>query len=260
MPSTPAGSVVITMAGIGRRFTDAGYVGPKYRLVAHGRTLFWWSMIGLEHLFATARFVFVARAEDRSGPFLADACRVLGIHAHALIELDDATDGQATTAHLALPECSLESPLSIFNIDTHLSPGALGVPPADCDGWIPCFPGAGDHWSFVRLAPSGLAVEVREKQRIAPHATVGFYWFRSARMYRDAYAAYYDGLATPGARGERYVAPLYNQLIADGADVRITTMPDGTVTVLGTPAELRLFQQGSAPSIARTAADRAPGT
>lgn len=250
MTSNADGSLVITMAGFGRRFAEAGYSGPKFRITAHGHTLFWWSMIGLSHLFPTVRVVFVARAADDVRAFLADECKALGIRVHEVIELDQPTDGQATTALRALPACPLDLPMGIFNIDTHLAPGALGSPPPDSDGWIPCFAGPGEHWSFVRLAPSGLAVEVREKERIAPHATVGFYWFRSARLYRDAYAAYYGSGRTDHGPGEAYVAPLYNQLIADGRSVRITQLPAAAVTVLGTPAELVLFQHGAAPSLA----------
>lgn len=258
MRSHPFGSVVITMAGAGRRFADAGYQGPKYQLLAHGETLWWWSMIGLSHLFSTARFVFVARAEDSSRAFLQAECRRLGIRSHEVIELDHSTDGQATTALRALTACDESAPLSIFNIDTHVRPGSLGAVPEESDGWIPCFAGRGDHWSFVRLGPEGRAVEVREKQRIAPHATIGFYWFSSARLFRAAYDAFYGSNHPARPPGEAYVAPIYNHLIGAGLSVRISMIPDDAVTVLGTPEELARFQQAPAPSMPRIAEFRSP--
>ena len=40
-------TVVITMAGMGSRFREAGYTVPKYQIEAHGKTLFDWSMASL---------------------------------------------------------------------------------------------------------------------------------------------------------------------------------------------------------------------
>ncbi len=243
-------TLVITMAGFGRRFLDAGYAQPKYQIVAHGHTLFWWSLIGLGHLFSSARFVFVVRAEDRAGAFIRDACDELGIGEVRLVELDAPTDGQATTARIATRECEADAPMAIFNIDTHVRPGALGTPPTGCAGWIPCFGAAGDHWSFVRLDDSGRADLVREKQRISPHATIGYYWFRSARLYEGLYDRYYSAGSDRRERGEAYVAPLYNQLIADGSEVRIAVLPTDAVIVMGTPAELAQFEQSPRPELA----------
>ena len=40
------------------------------------------------------------------------------------------------------------------------------------DGFIPCFKGEGDHWSFVRLDDSGKVVEIKEKKRISEYCTL----------------------------------------------------------------------------------------
>jgi hypothetical protein len=240
-------NVVITMAGFGRRFLDAGYTVPKYQIEAHGHSLFWWSLIGLQHLFADSRFVFVVRADDRAAAFVDDECARLGIKEHRTVELSAPTNGQATTAMLALPECRGPGPMAIFNIDTHIRPGTLGEPPAHCDGWIPCFEAAGDHWSFVRLGDGGLAVEVREKKRISPYATIGFYWFRSCALYEAAYSSYYF-TSNHHEAGEAFVAPLYNQLIREGKKVRISMLPLDATAAMGTPAELERFRLGPAPA------------
>lgn len=242
-------SVVVTMAGFGRRFLDAGYTVPKYQIKAHGRTLFWWSMVGLRHLFKETRFVFVVRAADQAARFIRRECEALGITEHQLVELDAPTNGQATTALLALPECDPKAPMSIFNIDTHISPGELEEPAGDCDGWIPCFLADGDHWSFVRLDDNGVAVEVREKMRISPFATIGYYWFKSAALFAELYKAYYPLGVEDMERGEAFVAPLYNQLISEGGKVKISVLKPTSVSVLGTPAELALFRSGPPPAL-----------
>lgn len=234
-------TVVITMAGFGNRFRDAGYPQPKYMIEARGATLFEWSMRGLQAFIdAGSPFVFVARAADQAGAFIRDRAAACGIGKVMLVELDSPTDGQATTARLAIPHVEAQAPMAIFNIDTGVEPNLLRPGQAGGEGWIPCFRAPGEGWSFVRVDERGRAVEVREKRRISELATIGLYWFGSAALYRNAYDDYYR---VPGReeRGERYVAPLYNQLIGDGRTVTVSEIPFSSVTPLGTPAEVRSF-------------------
>lgn len=247
--SASPGRVIITMAGEGQRFREAGYAVPKYAIPALGRSLFSWSMESLRSFIAAGwHFVFVVRRADDARGFISAEARALGIAAFDLLELDGKTDGQATTALLAggvIADTS--APIAIYNIDTYVEARALPVASIRGDGWIPCFPGAGDGWSFVRLDDrSGRVVEVREKKRISPHATIGLYYFGSWTLYRTTYERYY---AKPEhlERGERYIAPMYNQLVADGRAVYISEVPIDAVHPLGTPQELRRFLAEPAP-------------
>ena len=111
------------------------------------------------------------------------------------------------------------------------------------NGFIPCFKAEGEHWSFVRLGENGRAAEVREKKRISDNCTIGAYYFRSCELYENLYRAHYGEGAGDShlVNGEKYIAPLYNALIAQGGEVRIADIPRGKVHVLGTPEELRAF-------------------
>ncbi len=95
-------TLIITMAGVGRRFKEAGFEGPKYRLQVKGRSLFAWSQTSLlRWVDAGARFVFIALAGEEAGEFIAEQCRALGIIRFEVLEIDQPTDGQATTALMA---------------------------------------------------------------------------------------------------------------------------------------------------------------
>lgn len=235
-------TIVVTMAGEGRRFREAGYDMPKFRIEVRGRSLFSWAMESLRDFFAAGQpAVFVAREDDDAAEFIARECGALGISDYALVGLRGMTDGQATTALMAADAVSdRATPFLIYNIDTYVEPSALPASALRGDGWIPCFGAEGEGWSFVRLDSSGRAVEVREKKRISPHATIGLYGFASFDLYESAYHAYY---ADPSRleRGETYVAPLYNQLIGDGHEVRILEVPVAAVHPLGTPEEVEAF-------------------
>lgn len=242
--------IIITMAGFGRRFLDAGYNMPKYRIMAHDRSLFAWSMLSLRGFTrAGARFTFVVRRADASADFIRNEAAALGIAHAAIVELDAPTDGQATTTMLARDALKdRAAPMLIYNIDTFVHPDALPASAVRGAGWIPCFSAAGDAWSFAAADAAGRVSEVREKQRISPHATIGLYWFSSFDLYADAYARHYANPANL-EKGERYVAPVYNTLIADGAEVFIHDVPTHAVTALGVPADVDAFLRSAAPDL-----------
>ncbi len=237
-------NIVITMAGRGSRFYEAGYTVPKYEIEVHGHSLFHWSMRSLQHfLDAGSRLIFVCLADNQSGPYVRAQCAALGLHDVHIVELAELTDGQATSALLSRGLWRPEAPLLVYNIDTYVEPHALrpdAIRPGS-DGWVPCFQVPGEHWSFVHLGPDGWADDLAEKQRISEYATIGLYWFARAADYADAYTRFFTDPANL-VRGERYIAPLYRQLLQDGKKISISDLDPATVHVLGTPAELDAFR------------------
>ncbi len=236
-------NIVITMAGRGSRFYEAGYTVPKYEIMAHGHSLFYWSILSLKNFIsADSRLIFVCLAENHSADYVHAQCKILGFSDVHIVELDQVTDGQATSAyesrHLWLPN----APLLIYNIDTYVNPRALQ--PADIrsgsDGWVPCFRVPGDHWSFVKLDEVGWAKDITEKQRISDYASIGLYWFSHASEYVSAYEEFFSDPANL-VKGERYVAPLYKHLIRNGKKISISDLAVSDVHVLGTPVELDIF-------------------
>jgi dTDP-glucose pyrophosphorylase len=236
-------TLAITMAGRGQRFRDAGYDVPKFQVVVRGQPLFRWAIESLRSWTAAgAHLVFIAREEDRSRDFIAGECAAQDISSFEVLTLTGTTDGQATTALLARDLVSdAGAPFAVYNVDTHVRPGALREQDARGDGWVPCFPGAGSAWSFARTGPDGRVEEMREKERISPHATVGLYWFRSFELYADLYERHFASSDGGVEAGERYIAPMYNTLIRDGGSVYIQELDIDDVVPLGTPAEVERF-------------------
>lgn len=247
--SSPRGMVAITMAGMGSRFTKAGYTCPKYEIEVLGRPLFDWSMDALSAFRDSGwSFHFATRRGTGAPDFLAGRCASLDIPMGSVLELDGVTDGQATTALLLAERADPAAPFLIFNIDTYVRPGAMRPDqvPMEAVGWVPCFPGPGDGWSFARIDATGRALELREKVRISPHATVGLYWFSSAKTYIETY---HDFFGQGGEEmGERYVAPMYNHLIAQGAHVHVSLLALDDVGMLGTPEQVAAFAAASPAS------------
>lgn len=235
--------VVITMGGLGSRFRKAGYTVPKYMIEAKGKTLFEWSMISLDgYKKDVNQYIFIAMKEegiDMEG-FIKEKCQKLEIVNYHLILLGYLTDGQATTATLAEKYWNKEHALLIYNIDTYVEPGQMNSEELKGDGFIPCFKAEGDHWSFVRLDEQERVVEIKEKQRISDHCTLGAYYFKTCGLYKKLYDEYYSEEKNL-VKGEKYVAPLYDYLLSKGGEIYISDIAPERVHVLGTPEELQYF-------------------
>lgn len=238
-------NIVITMAGRGSRFYEAGYNTPKYEIMAHDRSLFEWSMLSLKNFFTPdCKVIFVCLRENKSSEFVLHHTNALGLKDVHIVEVEELTDGQATSAYLSREFWNPDWPLLVYNIDTYVKPHALT--PADIrtgsDGWVPCFKVPGDHWSFVKLGEDGWAVDLAEKQRISDYASIGLYWFGNAGQYVDLYDRFFSEPLNL-VHGEKYIAPLYRQLLIEGGKVSLSDLQLSDVHVLGTPAELKQFLQ-----------------
>ncbi|WCL53075.1 glycosyltransferase family 2 protein [Gimibacter soli] len=239
--------IIITMAGFGSRFRDAGYDLPKYRIPVHGVPLFDWSLVSLSRFYPqVSRTVFIVRRADEAGDWILARAKALGVPDPVLVELDAPTKGQADSALLAGPHLKADLPILIYNIDTFTEPAALDPARVRGQGWIPCFPAAGESWSFVKADADGKALEVREKTRISDHATIGLYHFASFRLFEAAVVGTYGGGATE--KGETYVAPVYNWLIEQGHEVFIDDLPFDAVRCLGVPADVSFEAGREAPA------------
>lgn len=246
----PPTNIVITMAGRGSRFSEVGYQIPKYEIEVHGKSLFEWSLQSLAQFITPQyRLIFVCLVENRSQEYIKSQCQKMGITNFYVHELDDVTDGQATSAYLSRDLWIKEDALLIYNIDTAVAPRALNphdIPP-QCDGWVPCFKAAGTQWSFVKTDQNGWATQVAEKERISEDASIGLYWFREAQDFVRAYESSLHQ-SDPLPKGERYIAPLYNFLIQDLKKISISIIDSADVTALGTPADVQAFAAKDSPT------------
>lgn len=233
-------NIVIPMAGRGSRFADIGISTPKPLIPVRGRPMYTWAMDSLP-LSLARRVIFICLAEHLDNLALAD-----DIHQRyqryepVIVPLSQVTQGQACTVLEAGALIDTDEPLLIYNADTYcrsdLEQRLQHEPSAD--GIISVFRAEGEKWSFARIDESGRVLETAEKRRISPWATTGLYYFhRGADFVRTANEMI---AADERTNGEFYVAPVYNRLIAAGADIRADFAHE--VWVLGTPEDLADFE------------------
>lgn len=237
--------IVIPMAGMSSRFFKAGYEQPKYMLPAHGKSLFAHCVESFKEYFSSEKFLFIIRDVYNTEDFVNSECQQLNISDFQIVCLDKPTRGQAETVYLGLNACTKakDESITIFNIDT-MRPGfSHPVLNNDIDGYLEVFQGSGDNWSFAKEDPAnpGYVIETAEKNPISDLCSNGLYHFRNITLFNLAYekmeAAGKDGLA----KGELYIAPMYNYLIRDGYKVSYVEVPTDAIIFSGTPDEYTTF-------------------
>jgi hypothetical protein len=232
--------ILIPMAGLSRRFAEAGYIQPKFMLPLHGRSVFEHAVGSFQAYFDDVPFAFVFREDAAVRDFAPEALRRLGVRRFELVGLEAPTRGQAETVALGLRRLGwADSPVTVFNIDTFRPGFRMPAGAQRWDGYLEVFRGEGANWSYVRPAgpDSDRVAETTEKRPVSDLCCTGLYHFSSSRRFLEAFDAYATAPPADLPGGELYVAPLYNLLIGAGGDIRWRLIQTNEVIFCGTPAE-----------------------
>jgi NDP-sugar pyrophosphorylase family protein len=235
-------NIVVPMAGRGSRFAVAGYLDPKPLIDVFGKTMI---EAVIENLTPKQpfQFIFICQHQHYIDYDLeAIFSRSLG-DSWKCIQIDGITEGAVCTVLKAAELIDSENALIVANsdqlVDCDISSFVERAQSTGADGMIMTFPAEGEKWSYVSIDASGYAVEVAEKRRISPHATVGIYHFASGRAFvRAAYEMMRKNLRV---NGEFYVAPVYNEMIQNGQRIALWGIEESAMHGIGTPDDLVLY-------------------
>lgn len=222
--------ILLTMAGLGSRFKNAGYDQEKYAIEFRGHTLLEWSLVSLL-AFRDSQLILITRRFEGIQEELKKTTENLGFKDSQIVVIEEVTRGQAETAILAAPLIEEDDSILIFNTDTFIDPRAMRPQDVRGSGWIPTFHAPGDKWSFVDADETGQARRTTEKERISDDCSVGVYYF-------DSFHGFKNLVERATTEKELYVAPLYNEWMAAGNATFLHRLPAEAVTVLGTPEDL----------------------
>ena len=238
-------TVLITMAGLGSRFTLNGYTVPKYKIKVYGRTLFEWSMFSLREFYQD-EFVF-ATLEGIDKEWLVEHARKVGITRLKVISRKSVSLGQAETAFEVASHIQSTDPLWIYNIDTFVK---SGMRPSDINGFSGCvyvFDSNDPSMSFVKFNKYGIITDIAEKNVISNWATVGMYGFENVETFQNIYFNFYLNNKLLDLKGERYIAPMYEYLIRNQKQVFAHKISTDNIHILGTPSQVINFDPLALP-------------
>jgi len=231
--------ILIPMAGEGSRFAKEGYTFPKPLIDVKGKPMI---QAVVENLDFDCEYIFLVRGEhiEKYAGILDTLDRITNGNFKYVV-VDRLTEGAACTALLAEEFIDNDEDLLIANSDQIVEYESKNFTLlknlSDVDSMVFTFNAVHPKWSFVRTNSRGYITEVVEKKPISDIATCGIYWYRRG----SDFVKYAKEMINKNVRvnNEFYIAPVYNELLADGK----TLVPFYVHKMwgIGTPEDLKHF-------------------
>lgn len=233
-------NIVIPMAGAGSRFVQAGYSKPKPFIDVCGKMMIERVLDNLK--MNDCRFIIIARTEHLASE--KDAVTKLKEQYNCrILSINKLTEGAACTILLSTWDINNDDPLLLANSDQIVEADLnLYIKDSDArnlDGSILTFYADHPKWSYAKVDENGYLVELREKQVISKHATVGLYYYRRGRDFVNSAI---EMIANKDrVNNEFYTAPAYNYSLGAGLKIGIYEIKESEMFGLGTPEDLDVY-------------------
>jgi len=230
-------NVLIPMAGLGSRFTDAGYAKPKPLIDVNGVPMI---EAVVNSLGIDGNYIFIVQKEHSVQYHLLDVLDSIAPGC-SIVELDGPTDGAARTALTASHLIDNDRPLIIANSD-QIVDWQSKIFSNLVNSWnvVALFEADDPKWSFAKIE-NNLITEIAEKKVISNSASVGIYgWAKGSDYVKYAKLMIARDIRT---NNEFYIAPVYNGAIADGQKVHPFFVEKMYGT--GTPEDLATYLEAT---------------
>ena len=232
-------NIVIPMAGLGSRFSDAGYDKPKPFIDVAGKPMI---ERVLDNLYSPeVRFILLARKEhvENYSQYIKS---IQEKYNASIFPISNLTQGTACTVLLARDHINNDTPMIIANsdqiVDINFHEFIKDAIRRDLDGSILTFsnPEKNPKWSFAKINEHMNVTEVKEKDPISTNATVGIYFFKKGSDFVES--AIDMILNQDTVNGEYYTCPVYNYLISKNLVIGIYDIKEQQMHGIGTPKDL----------------------
>ena len=240
-------NVVVPMAGAGTRFADAGHQVPKFLIDVAGMPMIqramWGSGIG-------GRIIYIVQSAHNKEYNLSELLPAMTPELEVVVlEVDEVTEGAAATVLVAKDYINHDEVLVICDSD-----GVIEWTPNDflidagesrnLDGSIAVFTSSSSAFSYAKTSGGeDLVQEVVEKDVISDNACAGLYYWREG----SDFVKYAEAMIRKDklVNGEFYVAPVYNEAIADGKKIGVYAVDK--FHSMGTPEDLSVYMETVVP-------------
>jgi dTDP-glucose pyrophosphorylase len=227
-------NILIPMAGLGSRFADKGYALPKPLIKFLSKPMI---QHVVESLNIEGHYIFLVQKDHRVKYHLDDVLDEIAPGC-SIVEVDGLTEGAASTSLLARDLINNDEVLVIANSDQIVKwdSDQFLFWLSEFDGITAVFEASDPKWSYVK-GDLNYVTEIAEKRVISNKANVGIYgWTRGSDYVKYAEQMIAKNIRT---NGEFYIAPVYNEAIADGK--RIYHFPVFEMHGVGTPEDLNKY-------------------
>lgn len=227
------------MAGMGSRFTEAGYKDIKPLIPIFGKPM-------IEHVADSVGlngdWIFIVQRGHREKYNLDLKLQNLRPGCIVIDTGYGPTEGAACSILLAKNYIDNDRPLVIINSDNIIKWNALETmscfAASDASGLILTFKDSDPKWSFAKLdAEEKYVIEVAEKKPISDNATAGMYIWKHGKDFVSGA----EQMIAKNIRvnNEFYLCPVYNENISAGQRVIISHVEE--MHGVGTPQDLERY-------------------
>lgn len=225
------------MAGLGSRFTQAGFDLPKPLISVADKEMYRHAVDCLP-LHLCTKLIFIIRKSDFLSAIIKSInCHYSNRYPCVLIILDEETKGQAETVLKSASYLNIMQPTLVHNCDTFISPILPweSIMRDSCQGAMVLFQSQETRWSYAALDTTGFKiVEVKEKKVISNQASSGTYYFKNTcSLLKDIQMLIDNGLTE---NNEYYLSTVYQLMIRRG-DI-IKPIETRELLCFGTPQDL----------------------
>jgi len=226
------------MAGMGTRFSNAGYINIKPLIPIFGKPM-------IEHVIKSVgidgKWVFIVQKTHREDYNLDEILNAICPGCTIIDTGGGVTEGAACSVLLAESHIDNSNPLIVINSDNIIGWKSNIVfdkfMNSDADGLILCFKDTDPKWSFARIGNNGYVTDVAEKDPISDNATAGMYiWKRGEDFVSAAKSMILKNIRV---NNEFYLCPTYNENISAGQKISISTVD--SMDGVGTPEDLEEY-------------------
>lgn len=240
--------VIITMAGEGKRFIDAGIITPKPLIDYKGQPLFVNAVKSIDGIDIDT-ITFVVRKEHID-KFNIDKFIYKTYPNAIVIAINKTTRGAAETAYIAVKNlidnnlASINDGILIMDCDVVVCGNNWKDAIKNCkdDGILLTFNSADARYSYA-IEECGKVVMLAEKYPISSHALTSPYYINKITDFIDAFNDMENSIINLSyiPYNEMYMSVLFNFLIGNNKNVILVDV-DNIVT-LGTPEELKTAKE-----------------
>ncbi len=229
------------MAGRGSRYAQSEFTDPKPLISVAGKPMFEWALKSIGEI-EVSKLIVVSLVEHELKYGLRERLNNLWTGSFELILLENVTAGQLCTVLAASHLLDTDEDVLIISSDTLVISNLEKDIRDKSDkvaGIISVMNMPGDNWSFAKTNENGDVIEVAEKIRISDHASTGIYYFAKGSTLLH----YGEQLVRQDRRtkGEFYIMPLYQDLIASGHRIQLSTASE--MWDMGTPDAKSIFEE-----------------
>lgn len=228
---------LITAAGLGKRFRDAGVKPSKPLIKVRGNELLLWSLTSFNFDNDDNVYIITLKADKVKNKISKKINLIYPKISFFWLEIDDPLNGQLLTSLYAVDYFKIKGQLLIHNCDTSYKfdyKKFFSILNSNIFGVIPYFHAEGNNWSFIQIENDKI-IDVREKERISDNCSLGTYFFRDAEEFTQLSEEYLK-IKQKKIDKEIYIAPLYKYAISKSK--LILPMIGEEVKIFGTCDEL----------------------